>query len=74
MTPAPSPSPFQPVTIATPTRWILFPTFTPRHLLKQKLPDSEAVTWFKHLHPQTSDPNWPADCKPVSHLMFLLPA
>lgn len=49
-------------------RWILFPTFTPRHLLKQKLPDSEAVTWFKHLHPQTSDPNWPADCKPIECL------
>ena len=47
-------------------RWILFPTHTPRWLLKQKLPDSEAVTWFKFVHPQTGDPNWPDDCKPVS--------
>ncbi|KAL5266682.1 hypothetical protein ACHWQZ_G003901 [Mnemiopsis leidyi] len=49
-------------------RWILFPTHTPRWLLKQKLPDSEAVTWFKFVHPQTDDKNWPDDCKPIECL------
>lgn len=49
-------------------RWILFPTHTPRYLLKQKLPDSEAITWFKHLLPQVKDPNWPKDCAPMEVL------
>ncbi|XP_063685447.1 bifunctional arginine demethylase and lysyl-hydroxylase JMJD6-like [Bolinopsis microptera] len=49
-------------------RWILFPTHTARWLLKQKLPDSEAITWFKFVHPQTDDPNWPEDCKPIECL------